>query len=202
MSVATITRSASVIGKTIRKIVSAEDTGYVVQDPTLAAAKTGTLTTRTDNNTGTLTMAPGHGITTGQRLDVYWTDPTTGLAMCQYGVTAGTVATNSVPIDLGVGDNLPLVNTAVTVMVPTNYPFTVTAANLSSLLVGCASRAMVVFMSSVPAVVKACLVDQDRGYLWDDSDEATTPFGANVATVYISHGYSGGERQVNAVALV
>jgi hypothetical protein len=68
---------------------------------TLPAAKTGQLTTRTDNTTGTLTMAAGHGFTTGVIIDLYWAGGV------RYGVVVGTVSTNSVPISGGAGDNLP-----------------------------------------------------------------------------------------------
>jgi hypothetical protein len=77
----------------------------------LSAAKSGTLTTRTDNNTGELTMSGGHGITTGQIIDIYWTGGV------QRSVTVGTVATNAVPIDSGIGDNLPADETPITAVV-------------------------------------------------------------------------------------
>lgn len=69
----------------------------------------GTLTTRTDDNTGTVTLAGGHGIATGNSVDIYWSGGV------QYDVTVGTVATNSMPFDLGIGDNLPSTSTAVVV---------------------------------------------------------------------------------------
>ena len=92
------------------------DSGGVAQvSEEIPAAKTGTLTTRTDNDTGTLTMSASHGITTGAKIDIYWTGGR------RYNVTAGTVSGNSVPFDLGSGDNLPTNNTAVTVMVQQVY---------------------------------------------------------------------------------
>jgi hypothetical protein len=77
----------------------------------LAAAKTGSLTTRTDNTDGELTMAAGHGITTAAVIDLYWTGGN------RYGVVVGTVATNAVPISGGSGDNLPTAATAITAVV-------------------------------------------------------------------------------------
>ena len=78
---------------------------------TLAAAKTGTLTTRTDNTDGELTMTAGHGITTAAVIDLYWAGGV------RYGVIVGTVATNAVPISGGSGDNLPTAATAITAVV-------------------------------------------------------------------------------------
>jgi len=87
------------------------NSGSIGLEDSLAIAKVGTLTTRTDDNTGTLTMAASHGITTGQIVDIYWAGGV------QYKVTVGTVSTNSVPIDLGSGDDLPAADTAITAVV-------------------------------------------------------------------------------------
>src|SRR4051794_23760974 len=115
---ATFQRTFQVAGQsynTSRQVQANAANPYSVDLP---AAKTGQLTTHTDNTTGTLTMAGGHGITTGARLDVYWTGGS------RRGVTVGTVATNSVPFSGGAGDNLPLVNTNVTAMVPVSESIT------------------------------------------------------------------------------
>lgn len=78
---------------------------------TLAAAKTGVLTTRTEDTVGTLTMDAGHGITTAAVIDLYWAGGV------RYGVVVGTVSTNSVPFSLGAGDDLPASTTAITAVV-------------------------------------------------------------------------------------
>lgn len=101
--------------------VNQDGSEYTAEDEIdfeLGTAWAGTLTTRTDANTGTLTMTDAdHTITTGARLDVYWVDDD-GVNYCQRGITVGTVSGTSVPIDSGVGDNLPTVNSAITAMVP------------------------------------------------------------------------------------
>lgn len=76
---------------------------------TLPAGKSGTLTTRTDNNTGVVTVATGHGITASDTVDVYWS---TGR---RYGVDVTAVGGTTIDIDLGSGDNLPAQSTAVVV---------------------------------------------------------------------------------------
>lgn len=77
--------------------------------PALNAAQTGTLTTRTDNDTGVATLSTGHGIITSDVVDVYWSG---GM---RFGMDA-TVSTNDVTLDGGAGDNLPTTSTAVTVV--------------------------------------------------------------------------------------
>jgi hypothetical protein len=111
---ATVTHGQSISGGgiTIQPVpVTRTNSGSIGLEDTLNTAKTGTLSTRTDDNTGTLTMTTGHGITTGQIVDIYWSGGV------QRTVTVGTVSVDSVPFDLGIGDNLPIATTAVTVCV-------------------------------------------------------------------------------------
>jgi hypothetical protein len=108
-----ITIGVSGAGGNISQQFSRTADGGILRNVAIPAAKAGQLTTRTDNDTGTLTMGAGHGITTGQIVDIYWN--VGGVPGRRYGVTVGTVSGNSVPIDLGSGDNLPANNSAVTV---------------------------------------------------------------------------------------
>jgi len=87
---------------------------YTKSLPALVAAQTGTLTTRTDDDTGVATLSTGHGIESDDVVDVYWAG---GI---RYGMTA-TVAVNAVTVDGGDGDNLPIQDTAVTVVVQTDW---------------------------------------------------------------------------------
>lgn len=112
MPTITFAQSVSGGGVTIQPLpVTHTNSGPIGLEDTLDAAKSGALTTRTDANTGELTMSPGHGITTGQIIDIYWTGGV------QRSVTVGTVATNAVPIDGGIGDDLPADETPITAVV-------------------------------------------------------------------------------------
>jgi hypothetical protein len=76
----------------------------------------GTLTTRTDDSTGTITMDDaGHRVRTGARLFVFW--EAGGDKAGRYGVIAGAVSAAMVPISSGKGDKLPAAGTAVEVWV-------------------------------------------------------------------------------------
>ena len=70
-----------------------------------AAQCDGTLGTRTDDDTGVVTLSTGHGIATSDVVDVYWSGGV------RYGMTA-TVSTNDVTVDGGSGDVLPAQDTA------------------------------------------------------------------------------------------
>ena len=74
----------------------------------LAAGVAGTLTTRTDDNTGVVTAA-GHALIQNDVVTVFWTG---GI---RYGMTVGVVAGDDVPVDGGAGDVLPADETAVVI---------------------------------------------------------------------------------------
>ena len=108
MAIGTYSVAVSIGGITINKQISRTADHPNPYGPiALPVGKAGTLSTRTDDNTGEATLSTGHGITDGMIVDVYWA------AGCRYGMTVGTVATNVVPIDGGAGDNLPTESTAV-----------------------------------------------------------------------------------------
>lgn len=106
--------SLSAGGVSIQKSLVIAGEGAFPIEVTLPAAKAGTLTTRTDDNTGEATLGSGHGITDGMIVDVYWSGGV------RYGMTVGTVAALVVPIDGGAGDNLPTEDAAITLVQQVN----------------------------------------------------------------------------------
>jgi hypothetical protein len=100
-------------GLSIQSSINRSGSALIALAEVLPAAKTGTLSTRTDDTDGELTMTAGHGITTGSIIDLYWDGGV------RYGVVVGTVATNAVPFSGGSGDNLPIATTAITATVRT-----------------------------------------------------------------------------------
>jgi hypothetical protein len=151
MSTASVKNTLTTLGKTFLQQRTITTDGNVTKDPTLAVAKVGELTTRTDNDTGTVTMVAGHGFITGNRVDLYWSGGH------RYGMTV-TVTVNSVVFDGGTGDNLPVVNTDITAMKPQLETFPVVAADLGALFVGCGAQAMAVFLDDSDVLVKAIYV--------------------------------------------
>lgn len=172
------------------RTVTIEADNQTASEVEVAAAKTGTLTTRTDANTGVITGQSGHGVTTGARLDVYWADGK------RYGMTVGTVSGTSIPIDLGAGDNLPDDGTDLTFMVPNEEACIVTAADAVAALVYAylttgQEPATVVFTESDNTLIVAYdLIDTLTSNSWDGADVADNPFTADIGKVYFSHGNS------------
>lgn len=162
-------------------------------DTILAVAKIGQLTTRTSATVGELTMASGHAITTGQRLDIYWEEA--GVKGCRRGVTVGTVASLAVPFTLGSGDNLPTNLTAVTAQVPAEEAFLVTGSNVQFIFAKATRRACIVFADASSAELHAIEAELDGttggGYQWFTGNGVTNPLaGDAVAKVFISNGSS------------
>lgn len=117
--------SVSGLGGNIAQSLPRSANAGGIREVDLPAGKAGSLTDRTDNNTGTITMNDtGHGISTGASVDVYWDGGV------QYKVTVGTVVGTSVPIDLGLGDNLPPEDATVVVSVRSQINVDIDGDNL------------------------------------------------------------------------
>ena len=107
----TTTYSLSVQGGgiSVQQSVTRNGDLTVAAQVTLPAGLAGTLTTRTDNDTGVVTVASGHGITAADTVDVYWSGGR------RYGVDVTAVGGTTISIDIGSGDNLPSASTAVVI---------------------------------------------------------------------------------------
>jgi hypothetical protein len=185
-------------GKTynVTKTVESENSNSF--SVTLPAAKTGQLTTRTDNDTGTLTMSSGHGITTGARLDLYWDGG------CRRGITVGTVATNSVPIDGGSGDNLPTNLTNITAQVPQEESQALTGNDVTLIALGSDSRGVtqiVVAQSGGTEIAPFQIAAGDGGAMWMTGQGTNPLSGGSVGKVFLSHGSSAASAVVSGTFL-
>src|SRR5262245_8395652 len=97
-------------GVNIQKTQSRSGDGLITREVTLPAAKAGTLTTRTDNDTGVVTVASGHGIADTDTVDLYWDGGR------RYGVDVTATTGTTISIDAGAGANLPIATTPVTIV--------------------------------------------------------------------------------------
>lgn len=176
-------------GKQFRARDTVESESVVVLDGvTLPAAKTGDLTTRTDDDEGVITLDVGHGFSNGT-YDIYWEDG------CRYGVTL-TIATNAATISggTGAGDVLPADETAVTVALPVSEAFVVPASTAQYIIVKApAGKQVVRFRTSAPAnslsVVERGTTEDS--YIWNVTTGGTIPISTDaIATVLMSNGSS------------
>lgn len=100
-------------GETLTPVEAGFAPVWVIDLAANPSTNAGTLTTRTDNDTGVATLNASHTIvTSGALVDVYWTGGH------RYGMTA-TKSGATVTVDGGTGDNLPDQDTAVIVCAQT-----------------------------------------------------------------------------------
>lgn len=166
--------------------------------PVVQTADAGVLTTRTDNDTGVVTMAQsGHGINTGDRVDVYWT--VAGTAYKRYGVTVGTVSGTSVPIDLGSGDNLPTVGTDIILAVCDSEPVAMVGDDVQAFVLYAGFDGYVVVTQANNTVITAQYLTAGQSFTWHVGNGITNPLaGVSVGKVFFSHKDTTSSREMRA----
>lgn len=180
--------------------VEADEAGSVVAS--VPAAQPGELTTRTDNDTGTLTMDNAdHGILTGDKIDLYFDGGV------RRRVTVGTVAGTSVPIDAGAGDNLPALNSAVRACVCIQRDLVLTVANIQAVGVKCNTESQIHFMEAngttedLTVHLEPTTDGQETSYEWHNGAGASPFTGTTVAKVWLSHGDTAAAHDMTVAAL-
>jgi len=147
------------------------DSGIMLSaDATLLAADAGTLSTRTGDDVGTATLSTGHGIITGDIVDMYWSGG------AQYNITVGTVATNSVPLSGGAGDVFPIQDTVISISKRTAITFTDVGNNVSAFMVQCNQACRFAFMAAGGEITAATFsISADQGIPWYEGMGYTNP---------------------------
>jgi len=174
----------SIAGLAIQSVQTRTASGQIGHDPTLGAAKAGSLTTRTDDNTGIVTCSEGHGIQSLDVVDVYWADGV------RYGMVA-TVTVNAVAVEGGAGEALPAQATAVTVGVTTNLDTDFDGDLLEMIAAHSTKRAMIVFLDVDDVVLKAVELTAGEAWAWSSGGDIANPLTGNpVAYVLVSNGDS------------
>ncbi len=191
------TKTLTVDGVAYQQTVTGSSDGKEEQKPSVPAAKVGVLTTRTDADTGTCTMASGHGFVTSDKVDVFWNGGS------RRNLTA-TVTGDSAVLDGGSGDVLPAAATAITAMKPVERPFTVDGDTVDALTVKCPVSGWVVIRDSLDAVLAAYQIPPNLGgaKVWAAGGGEANPLAGVVADhVLFSHGDSAQAQTMEAVAL-
>ena len=181
------------------EILSLTGAGIERVSPSVAVAKTGTLTTRTDNDTGTFTMTTGHGFSTADKIDVFWSGG-------QRRAMDATVTGDSVVLDGGSGDNLPAQTTAITAMKPVTVAFTVVGNTAFYLGVSSPVPGYIVFVDNAAAEIAAATYSitptGGGGKSWATNIGFTNPLaGATTSLVKFSHSSSTAARTMKAVVI-
>lgn len=167
------------------------DAKHLANPVSIPAAQAATLTTRTDDDTGSLTMTSGsHGIVTGQRVDLYWTG---GRA---YGALVGTVAGSVVPITSTAGGTvLPAADTAIKVGICTEAEMSFDGSKVQSMVLSTPAGSNAYFVWNETTTNRAPVyLPGGRISTWKTGDAAVNPLLAFTAitSIWMSHDNTSG----------
>lgn len=161
------------------------------QPDEIPAAKAGSLTTRTSDVAGEVTLGAGHGLTTGMIVDIYWSGGV------RYGVAisvADNVATLADGDHTG-GDVLPAQSTAVVLCEQVEIAANIDGDNAALLLVSLeyqassSAKGHVHFCESDDTDVADFDLEANKPLLVDlDQDVANPLTGELIGVCYASHG--------------
>lgn len=158
-----------------------------------AAKAVTSLSTRTDSDTGVLTVAAGHGVTTSDLVDFYWTG---GM---RRGMTVTATTSTTISIDGGTGDNLPVATTPGVVCIVVSKDFVFEYANVSVLAAASDStaQAAVSFVTSAPAENLGWhMPTAGQARHWISGNGESNPLSANIVTCRMSHADTTAARNV------
>ena len=173
MATGRLSISGSVAGAPFNDTITRTADGAINHEVSLPAAKTGTLSTRTTDTTGTLTMEAAHGIETADLIDVYW--DVGGVKGMRHDVVVGEVAVNDVPISGGSGDNLPAEDSAVTAQVQQVVDTDFVGSKVVMAGCACAHRSHVGFVDTGTTDPEVELTAGEP-WFWADGGPTSNPF--------------------------
>lgn len=179
-----VTKTNSLGGKTFNESTTVTGDGAIVQELSVAAGSAGTLTTRTDADTGVVTVDDsGHAFAELDRVDLYWTGG------ARRGMSVSSVSVNGVTIDGGSGDDLPSQDTVVTLIEPTEVDAVVLGTNVNGIVLYTSQIGQFVFADSGDSEHLAVELTAGKAYSWTEGNGTTNPItGDSIAKVFVSHG--------------
>lgn len=194
-----ISATLNIGGQSLNSLVARSAPGGLAQDVNLPAGLAGTLTTRTDDTHGVLTVSAGHGVEGGDKIDIYWAG---GL---RYGVTVDSVTSTTITFGTagaGAGDNLPAQDTAIVVAVQVTIDeafdgddLEMIAAGATLVAGGSAGRAHLTFLDAGGATLHAVELAGGEAWSWAAGTGAANPLTGNpVASIKATAGTAAATR--------
>lgn len=185
---------ASVGGVTINQTAQKTGDGAAAVQVSLPAGKAGSLTTRTDDNTGVVTLSAGHGLSDGT-YDLHWDGGS------RAGMT-GTVAGNDITLDGGAGSVLPSQGTSVVVTAPVSINVLIDGDELELFAIHCTQQCSADFQDSGDASIERWHLAAEGVDTWHSSSTATNPLSGNIVThIHASCGSSSTAGTLTVLAL-
>ena len=177
-----VTKTVSLGGKSFNESKTISGEALLVHELSVSAGESGDLTTRTDADTGVVTLDDsGHAFVTGDKADVYWT------AGCRRGMEV-TVTGNEITVDGGEGDDLPSQDTEVTLCEPDELDITVDGDNVVGFVFQTAARGAFTLWDA-GGLEFSREVGAGCNYIWHNVDGTPNPIeGDSIIKVRVSNG--------------
>ncbi len=174
MPTGSITIDAQIAGVVVHATIDRTEEGGIHQQISLPAGSAGTLSTRTDDDTGVCSVASGHGLIVSDTVDVYWSG---GM---RNGMNVSAVSGDDVTVDVGSGDNLPTQDAAVVVTEHKVIDVDFDGDQLEILVASCNKRCHLEFTTDADASIKAVEIPAGEARMWFTSDWTTNPLAGQV----------------------
>lgn len=170
-------------GAVVDAVIDREDEQGATTQVALDAGIAGTLTTRTSDSVGVITVAEGHGLTTSDTIAVFW------IAGMRYGVTiTGTTAT-TVTIATGAGTVLPAVSSVVTIGKEVVTSLGHIGDDLKIFAIHSTNRLSANIRDVTPATIEALDVAARESWAYISNYSGANPFaGETLVTAVLANG--------------
>lgn len=187
-----VTVGVNIGGTSRSKTITRTGTTWTHAEASVTAGQTGTLSTRTDDDTGILSVV-SHGIAEVDKVDVGWVEAST-FNRARTRMDVSSVTADTLTIDGGSGYALPVADTAIVVGARYAITFACDGDKVSLISLHSAppsgqteSRAMVDFMTSAPVTIKTCDLEDDEPFAWASNSPITNPLaGQSVGRIEVS----------------
>lgn len=170
-------------GAVVDAVIDREDEQGATTQVALDAGIAGTLTTRTDDAIGVITVAEGHGLTTSDTIAVFWG------AGRRYGVTITATAATTVTIATGAGTVLPAESSVVTIGKEVITSLGHIGDDLKIFAVHSPNRLSANIRDVTPATIEALDIAAKESWAYISNFSGTNPFaGETLVTAVLANG--------------
>ncbi|KKK73276.1 hypothetical protein LCGC14_2895460 [marine sediment metagenome] len=193
MPTATINKTVSIAGLSFTGQTQRTEAGQIGHQLSLAAAVGGEvsdeLTTRTNDTDGVITLGAGHGFSTADIVDIYWTDAS-GVDQVRYGSVLSADDANTITTSLGAGTVLPSLNTTGMIVCEQTIIDSDFDGDLMEMIVSqCTTRGHLDFQDVGNATLVAVELTANEVWEWASNTGVANPLTGNpVDDIKVSNG--------------
>jgi hypothetical protein len=198
----TISKQFSAAGKSFSHSQTISAPHVEAVEETIAVAQDASLTTRTSNTAGTLTMVnSSHGITTASHIDLYWLDADGVTWHFAHNALVGSVSGTSVPFSGAGGENMPAADSDIIAALVNTFSIDITGNNVAALLMGTDFAACQIVLIDSGGPTNLIIAPIQPNACYEYCGEFTNPLaGDTVDTVHMSHADINAVHSVRVVA--